>query len=93
VAFETEIGTLDFARCEAHAKGLTDAALQFSMRDARDAAREADREARAGYISGADYPQSAGRRAGKYWDECYTYAAEMKRRRTRFFDEELGLEF
>ena len=71
MAFETEMGSLDFAACEAHAKTLTDEQLIFAGNDARQTAKIWDRE------EGAH----AQRLSGKYWDEFFTYADEMSRRR------------
>jgi len=67
MAFETQIGTLDFARCEAYAKTRTVAQLQWAAKDAKAAAEVW------GLEDGTNY--------GKYIDEYFTYADEIRRRR------------
>ena len=72
MAFETEIGTLDFERCTEHALELTDVELGWARNDARATAELWDQATGAEGI--ADL-------AGKYRDEATVYGREQQRRR------------
>ena len=75
MAFETNIGTLDFARCKAHAESLTEDELFFAAKDARACAQIWDNE-NATHLN----PQMVCTLSGKYWDEFYTYSDELRAR-------------
>jgi hypothetical protein len=69
MAFENELGNLDFARCEEYASTLTNTELAFAAKDARETARVWDA-----------CPHDESNVSGKYWDEFYTYADVLRAR-------------
>jgi len=77
MAFETNRGTLDFARCKAHAETLSTEELVWSARDAKACAEIWDNE-ECTHLSN----NMVCTNSGKYWDEYYTYVDEIRRRRS-----------
>ncbi len=69
MAFENDLGNLDFARCEAYAQTLTNTELAHAAHDARVTAKIWD-----------NCPHDEHNVSGKYWDEFFTYADILRGR-------------
>ena len=76
MAFETESGRLDFARCKEHAETMTLAELEWAAKDAMACAEIWDKE-ECTHLSSNRVCTTAG----KYWDAYFTYSDEKRKRR------------